>query len=58
MVYGERSPLGEKSEKQELSVQTITLSIDGDICNCYDEPIYQRYLLNALNERLECTSDS
>lgn len=41
MVYGERFPrLMRNQKKQELSIQLLTLSIDGDICDPYGDPVY------------------
>ena len=41
MVYAERFPhLARNRKKQELSIQTLTLSIDGGICDSYGEPVY------------------
>ncbi len=41
MVYAERFPhLARNQKKQELSIQTLTLSIDGGICDSYGEPVY------------------
>lgn len=46
MVYAERFPhLARNQKKQELSIQTLDLSIDGDICDAYGDPVYvkERY---------------
>lgn len=46
MVYSERFPHQARNQKkQELSIQTLDLSIDGDICDSYGDPVYvkERY---------------
>lgn len=46
MVYSERFPRQARNQKkQELSIQTLDLSIDGDICDAYGDPVYvkERY---------------
>lgn len=41
MVYAERFPRQARNQKkQELSIQTLTLSIDGEIYDPYGDPIY------------------
>lgn len=41
IIYAERFPrLVRNQKKQELSIQTLTLSIDGDISDPYGEPVY------------------
>lgn len=34
--------LGKKSEKAGASIQTLTLSINGDICDPYGDPVYNK----------------
>lgn len=46
MVYAERFPRQARNQKkQELSIQTLDLHIDGDICDAYGDPVYvkERY---------------
>ncbi len=41
MVYAARFPrLARNQKKQELSIQALELSIDGDICDSYGDPVY------------------
>ena len=41
MVYAERFPrLARNQKKQELSIQTLKLSIDGEVCDPYGDPVY------------------
>ncbi len=41
MVYAERFPrLARNQKKQELSIRTLTLRIDGEICDPYGDPVY------------------
>ena len=40
MVYAERFPrLARNQKKQELSIQTLKLSIDGEVCDSYGDPV-------------------
>lgn len=40
-VFAERFPrLARNQKKQELSIQTLELNIDGDICDIYGDPVY------------------
>lgn len=41
MVYAERFPRQARNQKkQELSIQTLKLNIDGEICDPYADPVY------------------
>ena len=41
MVYAQRFPRQVRNQKkQELSIQTLKLNIDGDICDPYGDPVY------------------
>lgn len=41
MVYAERFPRQARNQKkQELSIRTLELSIDGGICDSYGDPVY------------------
>lgn len=41
MVYAERFPRQARNQKkQDLSIQTLDLHIDGDICDTYGVPVY------------------
>lgn len=41
MVYAERFPRQARNQKkQELSIQTLTLSINGEICDSFGDPVY------------------
>ena len=41
MVYAARFPrLARNQKKQKLSIQALELSIDGDICDSYGDPVY------------------
>ena len=41
MVYAERFPRQARNQKkQELSIQTLKLSIDGEVCDPYGDPVY------------------
>ena len=41
MVYAERFPRQARNQKkQELSIQTLKLNIDGEICDPYGDPVY------------------
>ena len=43
MVYAQRFPRQVRNQKkQELSIQTLKLNIDGDICDPYGDPVYIR----------------
>ena len=43
MVYAERFPrLARNQKKQELAIQTLKLSIDGEVCDSYGDPVYIR----------------
>ena len=57
MVYAERFPrLARNQKKQELSIQTLTLSIDGDICDPYGDPMYlkESYQVNRTPPAVIC----
>ncbi len=41
MVYAERFPrLARNQKKQELSIRTLELSINGEVCDPYGDPVY------------------
>ena len=41
MVYTQRFPRQVRNQKkQELSIQTLKLSIDGEVCDSYGDPVY------------------
>ena len=41
MIYAQRFPRQVRNQKkQELSIQTLKLNIDGDICDPYGDPVY------------------
>ena len=43
MIYAQRFPRQVRNQKkQELSIQTLKLNIDGDICDPYGDPVYIR----------------
>ena len=43
MVYAQRFPRQVRNQKkQELSIQTLKLNINGDICDPYGDPVYIR----------------
>ena len=51
MVYAERFPrLARNQKKQELSIQTLELSINGEVCDPYGELIYvkESYQVNRI----------
>ncbi len=58
MVYVERFPrLVRNQKKQELSIQTLTLRIDGDICDPYGDPVYlkESYHVSRVPPAVICT---
>ena len=41
MVYAQRFPRQVRNQKkQELSIQTLKLNVDGEICDPYGDPVY------------------
>lgn len=41
MVYSERFPRQARNQKKrELSIRILKLSVDGDICDAYGNPVY------------------
>lgn len=58
MVYAERFPhLARNQKKQELSILTLELSITGDICDPYGDPVYvdESYQISRIPPAVICT---